>query len=412
MRSKYSIILIGALVLSLTAFSIMNACAPKAPAKEKVIKVGLMMELTGPGSAINARGQSVAHYLAYWRWVNDNGGIRGIRVEPIWDDNGGNNDRAIANFKKYKDAGALATTTVMTVQGESLQPLATRDQLPLIVPSTSDALQNPQHWTYTFTPSYTETFAGILKWVKENWKGSGRPRIAQISEEIPMGKAHIEPGKKMAADLGIDFGPIEFGAYTNLDFTPQLLRIRDSGANYVYLPSRPPQHAQILRDAVKLGIADKVEWIIGPQVTHWEMMPFMPEQADNKIAISYFAWPEEEYSGRQKVIDILSKYVAPDPQLGRPTFGTGFWLYWGNYVIMNDAIGRAIDKVGYDKLDGKAVKDAIESTKNLDMFGATPPLNFSPTQHTGESFQRFVRIDYKGKTVKPISDWFRGEAPK
>lgn len=412
MRSRYSIFGVVILALALIIFPVVNACAPSAPAKEKVIKVGLMMELTGPGSALNSRGQNVAHYLSYWRWVNEQGGIRGIRVEPMWDDNGGNNDRAVANFKKYKDAGAVAVTTVMTVQGEALQTMSTRDRIPLIVPSTSDPLLNPEQWTYTFTPSYTDTFAGILKWIKENWKGSGRPRIAQISEEIPMGKAHIEPGKKMAADMGIDFGPIEFVAYTALDLTPQLLRIRDAKADYVYLPMRPPQHALALRDATKLGIVDKMEWIIGPQVTHWEMMPFMPEQGDGRLAVSYFSWPEESFSGKQKVIDILSRYVASDASLGRPVFGTGFWLYWGPYTIMNDAIGRAIDKVGYNKLDGKAVKDAIESTKNLDMFGATPPLNFSPTQHVGESSQRFVTVDYKGKTVKAVGGWFTGGAAK
>lgn len=412
MRSRHGVIWVSTVAVFVAIAMVLGACAPKAPAKERVIKVGLMMELTGPGGALNARGQNVAHYLAYWRWVNENGGIRGIRVEPIWDDNGGNTDRAVANFKKYKDAGAVAATNVMTVQGEALQPLSTRDQMPLIVPSTSDPLQNPQHWTYTFTPSYTETFAGLLKWVKDNWKGSGRPRIAQISEEIPMGKAHIEPGKRMAAELGIDFGPIEFVPYTTLDLTPQLLRIRDAKADFVYLPMRPPQHGLALRDAVKLGIADKVEWIIGPQILHWEMMLIMPEVADNRLGIAYFQYPEEDFAGKQKVVDILSRYVGNDPQLKRPVFGSGFWLYWGPYIIMNDTIGRAIDKVGFDKLDGKAVKEAIESTKNLDMFGAAPPLNFSPTQHTGESSQRFVRIDFKGKTVKPITDWFRGGVAK
>ncbi|MBI4289786.1 MAG: ABC transporter substrate-binding protein [Chloroflexi bacterium] len=408
---RYIVLAICVLVVALLATPILGACAPQAPAKEKVLKVGYLIDLTGPVS-VSLGKNTLATWLSNYRELNDRGGINGVRVDVAWEDYAFNVDRAVAAYKKFKDGGAVVVHPITTLAAEAIQPLSTRDKIPLVGNSTTDKLVDPTQWHYTLDPTYTQMFASIIKYVKENWKDTSRkPRIAQIAWDAPIGRGHKDASEAYAKQLGVDLGPWEFIPLIPLDTTPNLLRIRDAKVDFVVLQfGNNISATSVLRDAKKLGMLDKVTWINGFQnvnaaVGNWE------EVGDGTLGISDTVFGEEtNVAGVNALFDTLGKYIAPEAATKKPYFDGTTGLITRADLVVIEALTRAVTKVGYAKVDGQAVKDALETFKNYDTKGLTAPLTFGPTQRQGQSSLRFFKLDFKAKQWKAQTDWIQSPA--
>ncbi len=399
------------LALLLVALPLLASCAQQQqPVKEKVIKVGFFYELTGPVQA-SLSGITLAHYDAYWKWLNETkGGIRGVRVEHMWYDGAYNVDRAVSGYKFFKDAGVLVIEPWTSVTGEPLLELSLRDEIPMVSHWASDKALDPQYWYYTYCPTFTQFYTTVLKWIKEtDWKESRPPRVAQIANKVPMGMSHIEPSTPYAAKLGIELGPFEYIPMMPLDVTSELLRIRDAKADYVYIPSNTAVVGVILRDAKKLGLQDKFKWVMGPMIMKWEGLPFLSDLSDGLIGITYDIFPEENLPAYRFNSEILERYIGKNTQVGRVHYGGAFTNLLEDQLVITEAIGRAIDKVGYDKLNGRAVKEALDTLKDFDVMGVSPPVTYGPNKREGQNKSRLGKIVWKGPegvpTVVPVTDW-------
>lgn len=399
------------LAILIVAFALLVTCTkPAEPVKDKVIKVGMFYELTGPVQG-SMPGLTLAYYDAYWKWLNETkGGIRGIKVDHMWYDAGYNVDRSVAGYKNYKDAGVLVIGPWTSVTGEPLLEMANRDQIPMITHWASDKALDSQYSLYSWSPTFTQFFTTTLKWIKEtDWKESRPPRVAQIANKVPMGMSHIEPSTPYAAKLGIDLGPFEYVPNLPLDNTNELLRIKDAKADYVYLPTNLTVVATVLRDAKKLGLLNQFKWIMGPMVMKSGGLPLMGELIDGQMGVAYDTYPQENLAAVPFINDVLGRYLASDPRIKRVPYDSAYMNLMTDQLIMTEAIGRAIDKVGYDKLNGKAVKDAMETLKDYDAMGLIPPLTFSSANHQGQNKARMAKLVWKGPegipAVVPITNW-------
>ncbi len=413
MKQK-SISLVAVMVfmaILVVALSLLVTCTkPAEPVKEKVIKVGMFYELTGPVQG-SLPGLTLAHYDAYWKWLNETkGGIRGIKVEHMWFDAAYNVERSISGYKNYKDAGVLIIEPWTSVTGEPLLEMANRDEIPMVSHWATEKALDPQYSMYSWSPSFTQFFTTALKWIKEtDWKESRPPRVAQIAWKVPMGMSHIEPSTPYAAKLGIELGPYEYVPIMPLDSTAELLRIKEAKADYIYVPMAAPAPGLILRDAKKLGLLDKFKWIMGPMVMKSGSVPLMGELIDGQIGVSYDSYPQENIPAVPFINDILERYLAKDPRLNRVPYDSAYMNLMVDQLIITEAIGRAIDKVGYDKLNGKAVKEALLTIKDFDTMGLIPPLTFTASNHQGQNKARMAKLVWKGPegipAVVPISNW-------
>ncbi len=404
---KTFIVMMFVVALTLIALPVLSACTPKVPAKEKVIKVGYLMDITGPiAFAVGKNGPP--QYLASYRYMNETGLFGSASIDVLWEDYSGNVDRAVAAYKKMKDAGVVVFRPMTTISGEAIQPLGTRDQIPIVGNSTTDKLLDPTQWHYTASPSYTQMFTTILKWIKDNWKDPSRkPRVAQVGNDAPIGRGHIAASEAYAKEIGVDVGPWEFIPMIPLDTTPNILRLKDSKADFVIFQLAGPAGADVvLRDAVKLGLLNNFTWIAGLQVAHWEQVPGHIKEMDGIYGINEAPYPDEQDNpGVKFMTDVLSRYLAPDPTLKRPYFGTVTNLMWTADFILGEAVRRALDKGGYDKLNGKAVKDALDTIKDYDPHGLRVPQTFGPNRRQGSATFRILKMDYAGQTWRPVTNW-------
>ena len=72
-----------------------------------------------------------------------------------------------------------------------------------------------------------------------------------------------------------------------------------------------------------------------------------------------------------------------------------------------EAIGIAIEEVGYENLDGRAVKEAMYGIKDFDPHGTGKKVTYTPEDHRGNPIIRIYEV--QGGEVVPVSDW--REAP-
>ncbi len=93
--------------------------------------------------------------------------------------------------------------------------------------------------------------------------------------------------------------------------------------------------------------------------------------------------------------------------------------YWGRLDIQGDeahslrvayvaceAMKRAVEDVGYENLDGAALKEGLDSMKDFDTYGIGP-ITYTPEDHRGSNLAKIYQV--KGGEVVPVTDW--REAP-
>jgi len=67
-----------------------------------------------------------------------------------------------------------------------------------------------------------------------------------------------------------------------------------------------------------------------------------------------------------------------------------------------EAVRRAVEEVGYEKLDGAAVKRGLDSMKSFDVYGIKT-IAYPPDDHRGSAATRIYRV--QNGDVVPVSDW-------
>ena len=68
-----------------------------------------------------------------------------------------------------------------------------------------------------------------------------------------------------------------------------------------------------------------------------------------------------------------------------------------------EAIRIAIEEVGYENLDGRAVKEAMYGIKDFDPHGTGKKVTYTPEDHRGSPVIRIYEV--QGGEVVPVTDW-------
>ncbi len=72
--------------------------------------------------------------------------------------------------------------------------------------------------------------------------------------------------------------------------------------------------------------------------------------------------------------------------------------------MIAEGMRMALEKVGFENLDGAAINDALSQLKGYNCLGLTPDINLSPTEHRGYEYTRLVRI-LPGAKYEPVTDF-------
>jgi len=387
---------ISLLAIVLTALLLFTACAPGPPMEEKqVVKIGYIAPLTGGPAAIMQTGwRNLADYLKYYEEV----GVPGLELPPgvtielVWGDSGFEAPRAISIYERMHPE-VVFFHLPSPVEAHALKSRLERDGMAAMGMAVDEVLMYPPGPIFTIFCTESERFAAACDWIMENWQEERPTRIGMMGTDTPSGRAAEVMGTAYAKSIGIEMLPFESIPYLPLDASPQLLRLAEQGADVIYMQAHWGTTPPVMRDAERLGLVGKIRFAgateDGIAVPLLELGP----ATEGFFQTKCFPWYEEV----PIVYDIFRQYQGRIDTQG----GVACTLQYGPVPI--EAIKIAIEEVGYENLDGRAVKEAFYSIKDFDPHHIGWPVTYTREDNRGSPQVRIYEI--RGGKVVPASDW-------
>jgi len=386
---------VGLAIVVVTAL-LVTACAPEVPREEqKVVRIGMIAPLTGgPAAVVQIAWRNVEDYFKYFE---ENGcpGVTlppGVKIELLWGDSGFEVAKAISIYERMKERNVVLYYLPSPVEGEGLKSRLERDKVPGIVMSVSENLMYPPGWVFTIYPTESERFAVVCDWIMDNWQQDRPPRVAIMGTDSPSGRAPEVMGTTYAESKGIEMLPFEIVPYVPLDVTPQLVRLRDRGADFVYVQAIWSTVVPILRDAQRLGLTSQMRF------GGMENSQSIPLLELGSAAEGYFSGRSAPWYKEVPILkDVLREYQGKIDTMGDGAMSLVLFPAWIK------AISAAIEAVGYENLDGSAVKEGFYTVRDFDPYEIGRKVTYTPEDHRGMPVIRIYEI--RSGEVVPVTNW-------
>jgi branched-chain amino acid transport system substrate-binding protein len=383
--------LAGALVSAVLAVTLGASLGATPADAQGVIKLGNLVDLTGPTSD---QGRDIAQGRTdAVQYLNERGGINGRKLELVSVEYGFQPPRAVAAYKKFvEEDKVLLVLGYGTPDTEALRPYITKDKVPYLSGSYSGHLTDPRQTPYNFPGGidYTSQIRIFLNYVKETWKdGSRKPRVAFIYADNAYGRAPIEAGRQYAKEVGVDLVDEEVIPTVLTDATSQLLTMKKKDPDYAYINTNTQWVPVVLKDSLKLGLRTK--YVINNYGIDERTPGLAGDAAEGVIGIQDVAYWGENVPGMKTLMEFNRKQHNDAPRASPYMRG---WLW---VIVAAEAIKRA-----GDNLTGESVKNALESFKEFDTWGITPPFTYTSEDHRPTNRARLVTV--KGGKIVPMRE--------
>ena len=222
---------------------------------EATFKIGGIGPITG-GAAIYGQGVMNAAELAVAE-INEAGGINGYQVEFMWGDDEHDAEKAVNAYNELKDQGmqmllgAVTSAPCIAVADKTLA-----DNMFQLTPSgtAEDCIANDNAFRVCFSDPEQGLKSAV--YIGENKLATKVAVIFDSSD--PYSSGICETFVAEAANQPFDVVATEaFTADNNTDFTVQIQKAKDAGADLVFLPIYYREVSLILDQANKIGYAPK-----------------------------------------------------------------------------------------------------------------------------------------------------------
>jgi len=251
MRASGMALLVAGLMLAATAQAQNKNYGPGVTDSE--IKIGQSAPFSGPASAFGIYSRVED---AYFKSLNDKGGLGGRKIKFILLDNGYNPPKALeASRKLVEEDNVLAEVgTVGTPTNSATQKYLNGKKVPqLLISAGGSKFNDPKQfpWTVPFYPSFEVEAAGYAKYAL---KTQANPKIAILYENDDYGKDFLKGFKKGLGDANQKLIVAE-QSYELTDPTvdSQIISLAASGANVFLNFTTPKFAAQAIRKASELN---------------------------------------------------------------------------------------------------------------------------------------------------------------
>jgi branched-chain amino acid transport system substrate-binding protein len=235
------------------AASASSARADNAPGvTDTEIKIGQTMPYSGPASAYGVIGRTEA---AYFKMINDQGGVNGRKINLISLDDAYSPPKTVEQVRRLveDEKVAFCFQTLGTAPNLAIRQYLNDNKVPQLFVSTGAAVfADPQHfpWTIGYNPNY-QTEAHIYG--KNILKTKPDGKIAVLYQNDGFGKDYLIGLK---AELGDHAGMIvKEASYETSEPTvdSQVVTLQGSGADIFIIGATPKFAAQAIRKSFDLG---------------------------------------------------------------------------------------------------------------------------------------------------------------
>ena len=231
------------------------AGASSEASSDKVFKIGGIGPVTGAAAVYGLAVKNGAQIAV--DEINADGGINGYQIEFNFQDDEHDAEKSVNAYNTLKDWGMqMLMGTVTSAPCVAVADKTMADNMFQITPSGSsvECAQNPNVFRVCF--SDPDQGAASATYIAENKLAE---KIAVIYDSSDVYSSGIyEKFAAEAANQGLEIVDAEaFTADSNKDFSTQLQKAKDAGADLVFLPIYYTEASLILKQADTMGYAPK-----------------------------------------------------------------------------------------------------------------------------------------------------------
>ncbi|MBX6329208.1 MAG: ABC transporter substrate-binding protein [Pseudolabrys sp.] len=328
---------------------------------------------------------------AYFKYINDNGGVNGRKIEWIVENDSYNPQQTVAVVKKLVDRdGVFAmVSTLGTVTAVAVLPFLAQRGVPIVNPAGGHELLNKPKDKNVFAilPLSSEIGESMADYAVQKL---GAKRVAIFYQNDQFGKDQrdgaIEALKKhnLKAVGEASYVP------SDVDVSAQVVALRDTNPDVVVLGIIPKHAALFLKEAQRLGWKPK---IVGHNTVADPVVLDLagPEALEGVYVNLMTAVDTMDTPAVKKANEILAKYY--------PKTKPGYYPYLGmaGAIIIVEGIKRA----GPDLTRVKLIS-ALESLGRYET-GLVPPIEWNATYHGGP--RSFGYAQWQGGKLKVLEGW-------
>ena len=232
-----------------------TAGASSEASSDKVFKIGGIGPVTGAAAVYGLAVKNGAQIAV--DEINADGGINGYQIEFNFQDDEHDAEKSVNAYNTLKDWGMqVLMGTVTSAPCVAVADKTNADNMFQITPSGSsvECAQNPNVFRVCF--SDPDQGAASATYIAENKLAE---KIAVIYDSSDVYSSGIyEKFAAEAANQGLEIVDAEaFTADSNKDFSTQLQKAKDAGADLVFLPIYYTEASLILKQADTMGYAPK-----------------------------------------------------------------------------------------------------------------------------------------------------------
>jgi branched-chain amino acid transport system substrate-binding protein len=243
----------GALALALAASPVSAQKKYDEGATDTEIKIGNTNPYSGNLSAYGTIGKAID---AYFKMVNEQGGINGRKINFISYDDGYAPPKTVEMVRKLveEDKVLFVFQTLGTPPNTAIQKYLNQKQVPQLFVATGASKwghykENP--WTMGFQPDYVTESIIYAKHILANVKDA---KIGVLMQNDDYGKDYFN-GFKQGLGKDADKLIVQLSTYEPTDPTvdSQMIQLKNSGANVFFNITTPKFAAQAIKKAAEIG---------------------------------------------------------------------------------------------------------------------------------------------------------------
>jgi branched-chain amino acid transport system substrate-binding protein len=363
------------------------------------LKIGHTVAYSGPASAYGVIGKA---HLAYFKMINDNGGVGGRKINFISYDDAYNPPKTVEQVRRLveEDQVAFLFQTLGTPTNTAIHRYVNQKKVPhLFISTGADKWGDYQHfpWTMGYQPSY-RTEAQI--YTKYMLAQKPNAKLAILWQNDDFGKDYPAGVKDILGDKYSQV-VIKEVSYETTDATvdSQIATLQASGADALLVAATPKFAAQAIKKVHDLNwhpmfFMTNVAISVGAVMT-----PAGPENGVGIITTGYMKDPTDpafkDDAGMNEWRAFMTKYMP-----GADMTDANFSFAYGVATVMMQVLKQCNGNFSRENIMKQAANlhDAYDPVLLPGIKVNTSPTNFHPIKAmqlqkwTGSTWERFGNV--------------------
>ncbi|HZM34842.1 MAG TPA: ABC transporter substrate-binding protein [Burkholderiales bacterium] len=353
----------------MACFFAVNAAAQQDGITPNSIKIGVMAPLTGNASSYS---KAQIGLDAYYKWVNDQGGIHGRKIETVMEDYACDSTKGVAAVKKliHQDKVFMLHGNSCSAVAMAIKPIVIEAGIPWVIAHAA----NPN----ISTPPVKNIFHGVpvgktMGIAMGQFVASkpGLARVAVISHTDDWAKSYCGPATEYLSSMKVKPAIEVAFERGQTDSTAQTLRIKQANPDFIIACLYEAETAIFLKDMKKYAVNAPVMGTAGTDLENT-----LKRVGDLDTVANYYVphMYADNLDGPKlkKFADILKKYYPNETVTAFSLISMG-----GGAAVV-----EALKRAGRDLTREKLIAE-LDKTKDFQTGVLAGPITWTSSDRDG-----------------------------